>query len=739
MPSWFRLLCRLCGVLLCLHCTGLRVCGAERPVFRAGVHVADITPTNYPVRVNAMFTERSATNAVDPLVVRALALDDGNQRLVIAVVDTCMMTRDLIDRAKALASRFTGVRVDRMLVSATHTHSAPAAMGCLGSRMDPAYAEFLAPRIAQAIEGAVARLEPARVGWGVVDDWDHTFNRRWIRRPDRLLTDPFGDTSVRAHMHPGHESPDAVGPSGPVDPGLSVVGVTTAEGRPLALVANYSQHYYGSPLLSSDYFGRFAGYVGSLLGVSADTAAPFVGMMSQGTSGDLMWMDYSALARDVGYDAYARALAERAVGVWKTMTFQEWVPLAMAERTVEFSFRVPDASRLAWARKVAATVEGRLPATLPEVYALEALYLHERPRTELKLQAVRIGEVGITAIPNEVFALTGLKLKDQSPLQPTFNVELANGAEGYIPPVEQHHLGGYTTWPARTAGLEVGAEARIVETLLSLLEEVAQRPRRPETLGAGPYVAAVLASRPLAYWRMEDRTGPDVRDHSGRRSSAQFEPGVALFLPGVSRTVGFHPARPEVPNGFSGGLINRSVHLAGGRVKASLPPLGATYSVECWVWNGLLPTAREVTGYLMARVDAEGPAGDSMGLGGAGGPGPAGRLFVGPARGEAGSVLTGSHALGFRAWHHIVFVRSGSRITVYLDGRAEPEIQGDLAEPLRSGPTTLWLGGGAGREFAWEGRLDEVAVYGRALTADEVVAHFRASGIQEPPAGLTAP
>ena len=53
--------------------------------------------------------------------------------------------------------------------------------------------------------------EPARVGWAQIDDWEHTFNRRWIRRPDKMLTDPFGQRNVRAHMHPGHESLDAVG------------------------------------------------------------------------------------------------------------------------------------------------------------------------------------------------------------------------------------------------------------------------------------------------------------------------------------------------------------------------------------------------------------------------------------------------------------------------------------------------------------------------------------------------
>ncbi|MBM3848067.1 MAG: hypothetical protein FJ405_17490, partial [Verrucomicrobia bacterium] len=229
--------------------------------FRAGTCIVDITPTQFPVLVNAMFTERSSTSVTDRLHVRALALDDGSTRVVVAVVDSCMVGRDLLDRAKARASQETGVPTERMLVSCTHTHSAPSAFGCLGSRMDTNYARMLEPRVAEAITGAVKALTPARVGWGSFDAWEHTYNRRWIRRPDRMLVDPFGDRSVRAHMHPGHESPDAVGPSGPVDPGFSVLAFQTWEGAPLAILANFSQHYYGSPLLSSDYFGRFCSYL----------------------------------------------------------------------------------------------------------------------------------------------------------------------------------------------------------------------------------------------------------------------------------------------------------------------------------------------------------------------------------------------------------------------------------------------------------------------------------------------
>jgi Ku70/Ku80 beta-barrel domain len=107
---------------------------------------------------------------------------------------------------------------------------------------------------------------------------------------------------------------------------------------------------------------------------------------------------------------------------------------------------------------------------------------------KLKLQALRVGELGITAIPSEVFAITGLKLKAQSPLQPTFNIELANGSEGYIPPAEQHRLGGYTTWPARTAALETEAGPKIVEALLQLLEKAAERPRKKPVESQGAYL-----------------------------------------------------------------------------------------------------------------------------------------------------------------------------------------------------------------------------------------------------------
>ena len=253
---------------------------------------------------------------------------------------------------------------------------------------------------------------------------------------------------------------------------------------------------------------------------------------------------------------------------------------------------------------------------------------------ELKLQALRIGDLGITAIPNEVFAITGLKLKAQSPLRPTFNIELANGAEGYIPPPEQHKLGGYTTWPARTAALEIDAEPRIVETLLGLLEKVAGRPRRQPSESKGPYAKAVLSSRPAAYWRMSDFSGSHASDETGHYPG-RYVDGVAFYLPGL-----------ESPQ-FSGQDVNRAVHLAGGRLAATIDKLGPTYSVEMWLWNGLPNDARDLTGHLFTR------AGDKLSIGGRAAPG---RLLF--------SAACRPLKIAVKTWYHVILVRDGRKVGV---------------------------------------------------------------------------
>jgi hypothetical protein len=67
-------------------------------------------------------------------------------------------------------------------------------------------------------------------------------------------------------------------------------------------------------------------------------------------------------------------------------------------------------------------------------------------RVTIPLEALRIGDPGIAAIPFEVFTDIGLEIKKKVPFADGFAIELANDYHGYLPTPQQHALGGYDTW-----------------------------------------------------------------------------------------------------------------------------------------------------------------------------------------------------------------------------------------------------------------------------------------------------
>jgi hypothetical protein len=631
-----------------------------------------------------------------------------------------MLPRELLDKAKEVAREKTGIPTDRILISSTHTHSAPAAMGALGTDPDPDYAQFLTGQIAQGIEQAVKNLAPAKVGWAVVQAPEYTHCRRWITRPDKVKNDPFGQPTVRAMMHPGYQNPDFLAPSGPVDAGLSLLSVQSPDGRPIALLGNYSQHIFDvEDVLTAEYFGRFADRITHLIG--ADNLKPaFVGIMSQGTSGDLMWMDYSLPKRPAfDLDSYSNALTDRAYEGYKRIEYHDWVPLEMAETTLTLGVRLPSPQRLAWAKLVVAHMPGPLPKEITgvkpyeqhrNVYAREQVLLVERgPTRELKLEAIRIGDLGITAIPNEVFAITGLEIKALSPLKPTFNIELANGAEGYIPPPEQHKLGGYTTWAARTAALEPDAAPKIVNTVLGLLSQVSGKPSGLLNDPAGRYDKAVLTSGPTAFWRMHEFHGPETVDASGKNNPGDYEDGVVFYLDG--------------PPGLEGGPegVDRAAQFAGGRAKGTIPGLGSRYSVEMWFYNELPADVRRVTGYLFSRGPdgAKDNAGDHLGIGGRSSA--TGKLFFSGGR----QILQGKTQIAPKTWYQVAMVRDGKKVLVYLNGKSEITGEAGLGSP--PGVDQVFIGGGNDNAADFYGKICEVSIYDKALTPQEIAQHYSAS------------
>ena len=697
---------RICGCGLFIVITIALTMTTYAGEFKAGIALVDVTPNKFPVFVNGGMISRSYEKVSTRIHARALAMSDSSTTVVMVVVDSCMMPRPLLDDAKAAASKATGIPPERMLISATHTHSAPSCLACLGTDADPNYVPFLKEKLVQAISQATSRMQPAKIGYGKIDAAELTALRRWIRRPDRIAQDPFGNPTVRANMHAGGNWDDVTGESGPEDPDLSLIAVQTAQGKPLAVLANFSMHYFGDRDISADYYGRFCGKLKELIAPEGE----FLGIMSHGCSGDIWRRDYrqpkEKWDRYPDINDYASALADRAQKVYKQIEFRDDVDVVMAESRLKMKYRVPDLQLLQWAQKIVEAMGDRPPKDRTEVYAKEQIILHERQETTIVVQAVRIGEIAITTTPNETYALTGLKIKAQSPLANTMVIELANGGDGYIPPPEQHLLGGYNTWAARSAGLEITAEPRIAQTCIELLEAVSSKPRREPRLSQGPACQTILNLKPVAWWRLNELKGPRAIDSSGNQRDAIYEPGVTFYLEGT-----------HSKQFCSSGEKNRAAMFAGGRLQARFKGLNDHYSVSLWMWNGMPAEGRPVSGWLFSRGWDHGLATSSEHLGVGGSSGNTGRLVFFHGSNPADTVA-GKTEIPRWTWQHVAFVRNGDRVAVYLNGKLELETKSTAVFP--PGLDFLHLAGRSDRQSNWEGRLDEIAIFNRSLSPTEV-------------------
>src|SRR5690606_7478220 len=135
---------------------------------------------------------------------------------------------------------------------------------------------------------------------------------------------------------------------------------------------------------------------------------------------------------------------------YEKLSFQDWVPLKAATKALTLKFRKPSSALLGNLEKV----KQHPSSAEPLYHRLERIYLDritqfvdEFPdQANHTIQVFSIGGLAVGAIPFEVFAETGLEIKDKSPFDDTFVLGVANGYDGYLPTPTQHRLGGYETW-----------------------------------------------------------------------------------------------------------------------------------------------------------------------------------------------------------------------------------------------------------------------------------------------------
>jgi hypothetical protein len=430
--------------------------------------------------------DRSAANIHDDLQARSLVLDNGDTKIALVVLDLIAARKEWLSEIKHQINSFTSIPLAHILISCTHTHSAATPVPVFQSNPEADYLKWAAPRVADSVRVAVQRLQPARIGWAVGREERVVFNRRYFMKPGTKLPSPFPGIEDRVKMNPGELNPAIDRPAGPIDPDVAVLAVQKAEnadGQPLAIFASYGLHYVGGMPgtdVSADYFAAVADLLHDLTGgTRRDARQPFVAMLANACFGDINNVDVSKkLKQPYPYhqmDAVAHVVAKAIYEAWRTIKYRDWVPLSMREKTIELGVRKPIPAEIQQAKQTLHKAPQGPLRLLPEIYARETVQLAEWPeRFKTPVQAFRIGDLGLCALPGEPFCRTGLDIKAQSPFKPTMMVGMANDYAGYLPTEEQHALGGYETWRAKSSFLEVKAATVIQETALELLKAMAR-------------------------------------------------------------------------------------------------------------------------------------------------------------------------------------------------------------------------------------------------------------------------
>lgn len=408
-----------------LLCLSLIICVHPWPIdaanFRAGAARIDITPqapiwlTGYGDRTHP------STGVVQPLWAKALAIEDGRGgRAVIITTDLIGLPRAITDLVAARAQKEYGLERSQLLFNSSHTHTGPVVIPVLPAMFDLAphdlevaeqYSRRLAGDLFTVLGAALGRLSGAQLSYAT-GQAHFAVNRR---EPT-----PQG---IRI----------GVNPSGPVDPDVPVLRVTSTNGDLLAILFGYACH---NTTLTGAFYqisGDYAGFAQ----IDLEQRHPgALAMFIQLCAGDQNPNPRGTLelARQHG-----RTLADEVDRVLAAKLTTVRPPIRSAFRNIELEFALHTRETFEQELQNAAGARARRARAMLKAYEDRAPVRH----TLYPIQAVRFDHgLTILALGGEVVVDYSLRVKREFPGN-LIVAGYSNDVMSYIPTSRVLKEGGY--------------------------------------------------------------------------------------------------------------------------------------------------------------------------------------------------------------------------------------------------------------------------------------------------------
>ena len=432
-------------------------------MIQAGCAVAVITPPA-GAQMAGYFKPRTVRRVRDDLYARALALGTGGEALLVVSCDLIAMPAEIADAVKAAVLHKHGVPPAQVCICATHTHTGPEIRENTPVACDPAYNRSLVEALLAVTDRALSSRFDACLSYGAGEAAGLAFNRLYRLRDGSEI---FGRLKPREH--------EIVGPAGPVDPSVQVVAVRDAAGKIRAIMVNFACHpdTYGlanGDFVSADWPGEMARVLRAAYGEDA------VVIFLQGCRGDLNHVNYDGPPGEPKSGEHKTVQLGRGVAGAAMLAIERSLaiagrPLAARLDSLEIPYYRRDASIL----REAAELRRREQISPKDQYFASRVesWPFDGQAAQVPIQAMRLGEVGLVALPAEIFTAVGMEIKRYAPSSKTMVVELANArVSSYVPTEAQAERGGYGAKPILTRHLSAEAARLMSDTAVKMLHEV---------------------------------------------------------------------------------------------------------------------------------------------------------------------------------------------------------------------------------------------------------------------------
>lgn len=434
-------------------------------MYKVGFAQEIITP---PVGVGlaGYMNKRPNVGMYDDLYVKALLIDASGSRCGLLVFDLCSICERLFaELKKRISERFGAEFYDRLIISATHTHTVPEFRDdALDSdpRLQYAFNEAASAAV-RALERAEMNLLDSEIEIGTVYNNPYASVRRYWMKSGDIVTNP------------GWCNPDIDRPESDFDRTVGILRVVQ-NGRTAALVCNLANHgdTVGGNLVSADWFGCLAHAIQHEL----KSGVPV--MVIDDASGDINHFDFHQKINQTSIKEATRIGRGYAAIILDALEHLEKLPdgaLTVGETAVTIPHRKLTPEEVAAARHVLDTVpdipkEGdfesqdlanKVPAAL-RYFAQRALDCHAKSVDSHtgRITTLKFGKtLAIVSLPGEPFNGISRAIKAQSPFKYTFVVSLAQSVSGYVPMKECFPRGGYEVQPAVNSPAPEAAQALI--------------------------------------------------------------------------------------------------------------------------------------------------------------------------------------------------------------------------------------------------------------------------------------